>query len=181
VIAGWAGARLGSPIVGHWFEKVKIADILLGRRLAGEAVGLSACLVFCGTKVNLPTMGVKVYHGMAVAVLTLHLLWIFWVICGALLTRHRRALRWLHIISLVYSVLIEALPWPPCPLTLLEAWLEARAGVTPYHGSFLVHCLEAIVYPDIPVSWVIAGAVVVCAFNLGVYAFRYYTRPDGGW
>ena len=175
------GAWLGSPIIGHWFEKIKMANILLTRRLAGEAVGLSACLVFWGTKVNLLTMGVKVYHGMAVTILTLHLLWIFWVICGALLTRRRRALRWLHIISLVYSVLIEALPWPPCPLTLLEAWLEARAGVTPYQGSFLVHYLEVIVYPDTPVSWLIAGAVVVCAFNLGVYAFRYYHRPDGGW
>ena len=29
-------------------------------------------------------MGAKVYHAMAVAVLTLHLLWILWVICGAL-------------------------------------------------------------------------------------------------
>ena len=116
-------------------------------------------------------MGAKVYHAMAVAVLTLHLLWILWVIGGALLTRRRRTLRWLHIISLVYSILIEALPWPPCPLTLLEAWLEGRAGVTPYHGSFLVHYLEAIVYPDIPASWLVAGAVVVCGFNLGWYAF----------
>jgi len=126
-------------------------------------------------------MGATGYHAMAVAILTLHLLWILWVICGALLTRRRRASRWLHIISLVYSVLIEALPWPPCPLTLLEAWLEARAGISPYPGSFLVHYLEAIVYPDIPVSWLIAGAVVICVFNLGVYAFRYRHSPDAGW
>lgn len=126
-------------------------------------------------------MGAKGYHAMAVAVLTLHLLWILWVICGALLTRHRRVLRWLHIISLVYSILIEALPWPPCPLTLLEGWLEARAGITPYQGSFLVHYLEAIVYPDVPVSWLVAGAVVVCVFNLGVYAVRYRHRTDVGW
>jgi hypothetical protein len=126
-------------------------------------------------------MGAKIYHAMAVAVLTLHLLWALWVIGGTLLTRRRRALRWLHIISLVYSILIEALPWPPCPLTLLEAWLEARAGIAPHQGAFLVHCLEAITYPDIPVSWLIAGAVSVCAFNLAVYAFRYYHRADGGW
>ena len=42
-------------------------------------MGLSACLVFWGTKVTLPTMGVKVYHVMAVAVLILHLLWILWL------------------------------------------------------------------------------------------------------
>jgi len=120
-------------------------------------------------------MGTRIYHAMAVAVLTLHLLWIVWVIGGVLLTRRRRVLTWLHIISLVYSMLIEALPWPPCPLTLLEAWLEARAGITPYHGSFLVHYLEAIVYPDIPESWLITGAVTICGFNLGLYAFRFWS------
>ncbi|MFZ0961793.1 MAG: DUF2784 domain-containing protein [Terriglobia bacterium] len=123
-------------------------------------------------------MGTGVFHVLAVAVLTLHLLFILWVIGGALLTRRRRVLRWLHISSLLYSILIEALPWPPCPLTLLEAWLEGRAGITPYHGSFLVHYLEAIVYPDISVSWLIAGAVVVSGFNLGVYAFRHRHRAD---
>jgi hypothetical protein len=126
-------------------------------------------------------MGAGVFHVLAVAVLTLHLLFIFWVMGGSLLTRRRRAWRWLHIICLAYSLLIEALPWPPCPLTLLEAWLEARAGITPYHGSFLVHYLEAAVYPDIPVSWLIAGAVVVCVFNLALYALRYRYRSDGGW
>jgi len=124
-------------------------------------------------------MSVTIYHMMAIAVLTAHLLWILWVICGALLTRHRRALRWLHIISLVYGILIEALPWPPCPLTLLEAGLEARAGITPYHGSFVVHYLEAIVYPDVPVSWLVAGAVAICAFNLGVYALRHHHCARG--
>ncbi len=118
-------------------------------------------------------MGKEICRTLAAAVLALHLLWIAWVIGGAVLTRRRRMLAWFHIISLVYSILIEALPWPPCPLTLLEIWLEARAGIIPYHGPFLVHYLDAIVYPDVPVSWLIAGAVVVCGFNLAVYAFRF--------
>jgi hypothetical protein len=121
------------------------------------------------------------YHGLAVTTLTLHLLWILWVIFGALLTRGRRALRWLHILSLIYSILIEALPWPPCPLTVLETWLEVHAGVSAYQGSFLVHYLEAIVYPDIPLSLLIAGAVAICLLNLGVYAFRYRHRGAGSW
>ncbi len=126
-------------------------------------------------------MSATIYHVTAIAVLALHLLFIFWVIFGALLTRGRRALRWLHIISLVYSILIEALPWPPCPLTLLEGWLEARAGITPYQGSCLVHYLDAIVYPDLPVAWLVGAAVVICVFNLGVYALRYHRRANGGW
>jgi hypothetical protein len=118
---------------------------------------------------------------LAIVVLAVHLLFILWVIAGALVTRRRRALRWLHIVSIVYGVLIEVLPWPPCPLTALEGWLEVHAGVTPYQGSFLVHYLGATVYPDIPVVWLVAGAVLACLFNLGVYGFRYYHRGESGW
>jgi len=35
VCAGWLGAWLGSPIIGHWFERFKIADIYLVPALLG--------------------------------------------------------------------------------------------------------------------------------------------------
>ena len=50
--------------------------------------------------------------------------------------------------SLIYAIVIELVPWPPCPLTVVENWLEARAGIEPARGPFLVHVLDAIVYPD---------------------------------
>ena len=126
-------------------------------------------------------MSSQVYRLLAVAVLALHLAWILWVIFGALVTRHRPVLRWFHIFSLVYGIAIEVLPWPPCPLTILEQYLEDRAGVTPYHGSFLVHYLEAVIYPDIPLLLLISCAVAVCVFNLGVYVLRYRRRDGSGW
>ena len=123
----------------------------------------------------------RFYETLAVAVLVLHLLWIAWVILGAMLTRHRRWLRLLHIGSLIYSVFIEVLPWPPCPLTVLEQWLEGRAGIDPYRGPFLLHYLDAAVYPDIPVMALIVCAVAVCVFNLAVYIVRYRRRQTAGW
>jgi hypothetical protein len=75
-----------------------------------------------------------VYSLFAVFVLFLHALFILWVVFGAFLTRFRPVLRWLHIASLVWGILTELLPWP-CPLTLLENWLEAKAGVQPYEGG----------------------------------------------
>jgi hypothetical protein len=123
----------------------------------------------------------QLYRALAVAVLILHLLWIGWVIFGAVWTRRRRALRWFHIASLVYGIFIEVVPWPPCPLTLLEQWLEARAGVEPYQGSFILHYLDAVVYPNVPVTLLIVCAVAVCAFNLGLYVFRYRHRDTQGW
>jgi len=123
----------------------------------------------------------KVYQTLTVAVLAVHVLWILWVIFGVLFTRRRRLLRALHITSLVYSILIEVLPWPPCPLTVLEQWLEDRAGIVSYHEPFLVHYLDALVYPNVPVGLLVGCAVAVCLFNLVVYVFRYARRDTGGW
>ena len=109
------------------------------------------------------------YSVLATAVLFLHGLFIFWVIFGALLVRSRPILRWLHIASLVWGILTELLPWP-CPLTLLENWLEARAGVEPYQGGFLLHYLDRLVYPDISPTVLTVAGVFVCSLNLALYA-----------
>jgi len=119
---------------------------------------------------------------LAEAVLLLHLVWCAWVLLGWTLTRGRRVLRTLHLASLLYAIVIELVPWPPCPLTVLEGWLEARAGIEPAHGPFLVHLLDAMVYPDLPEWVVIGGAVVVCVAILGMYVRRYFRRAaDGRW
>ncbi|MGB8063750.1 MAG: DUF2784 domain-containing protein [Candidatus Sulfotelmatobacter sp.] len=109
------------------------------------------------------------YSSLATAVLFLHALFIVWVIFGALLARSRPVLRWLHIASLIWGILTELLPWP-CPLTLLENWLEARAGVEPYQGGFLLHYLDRLVYPDISSTVLTIAGVLVCVLNLAFYA-----------
>lgn len=38
VIVGWLGAWLGSPVLGHWFEPVKIANVYLIPALLGAFV-----------------------------------------------------------------------------------------------------------------------------------------------
>jgi hypothetical protein len=108
------------------------------------------------------------YSALAVSVLFLHALFILWVVFGVLLTRSRPILRWLHIGSLVWGVLTELLPWP-CPLTLLENWLEARAGVEPYQGGFLLHYLDKLVYPDISATVLTVAGVIICILNLAFY------------
>jgi hypothetical protein len=108
------------------------------------------------------------YSALATVVLVLHELFIVWVIFGAFFTRSRPLLRWLHILSLVWGILIEFLPWP-CPLTLLENWLEAKAGVQPYQGGFLLHYLDRLVYPDISATALTVAGVIVCGINLAFY------------
>jgi len=108
------------------------------------------------------------YSALAIFVLVLHALFILWVVLGALLARSHPILRWLHIGSLVWGILTELLPWP-CPLTLLENWLEAKAGVEPYQGGFLLHYLDKLVYPDISATVLTIVGVIICILNLGFY------------
>ena len=109
------------------------------------------------------------YSALAIVVLFLHGLFILWVVFGALLTRSRPILRWLHVGSLIWGILTELLPWP-CPLTVLENWLEGNAGVEPEKGGFLLHYLDKLVYPDISATVLTIAGVLICVLNLAFYA-----------
>jgi len=111
----------------------------------------------------------NLYSALAVCTLSLHALFILWIIFGVFLTRSRPVFRWLHIASLIWGILTELLPWP-CPLTVLENWLEAKAGVEPYQGGFLLHHLDDLVYPDISSTVLTVAGVVICLLNLAFYA-----------
>jgi len=102
------------------------------------------------------------------------------VLLGWSVTRFRPLLRTLHIASLVYTMVVESVVWIPCPLTSAETWFEARAGIEPAHGPFLVRTLDAVVYPDLPQWFVVGGAVIVCAAILAVYVRRYIRREASG-
>ncbi|MGD0841121.1 MAG: DUF2784 domain-containing protein [Candidatus Acidiferrales bacterium] len=122
----------------------------------------------------------NLYHALAIAVLALHLAWCAWVVFGWLFTRGRRLLRWAHIVSLFYSILIEVAPLN-CPLTVAEQWCESRAGITPYTQPFLVHYLEATIYPNVPLIVLVPTAVALCLFLLGVYIRRFLRRSSSDW
>jgi hypothetical protein len=87
------------------------------------------------------------YRAMATSVLSLHAAYIAWVILGAFFTRGRPRLAALHVATLVYGMIIEISGfW--CPLAALETWLEVRGNVPAYRGPFLLHYLDAVVYPE---------------------------------
>lgn len=109
---------------------------------------------------------------LAALVLLAHLLWILFVLFGWILTRHRPVLAALHIVSLVWGIAVEVGPWP-CPLTIAEQSLEARAGSSPYRGSFVIHYLDALIYPNVPealLTWLGGG---ICILILAIYGNRF--------
>lgn len=115
------------------------------------------------------------YSALAACVLGLHLVFIVWVMFGVLIARRRPLLRRLHIISLIWAILVEIFPWT-CPLTFLENWLEGRAGIQPYQGGFLLHYLDALVYPDVSPLLLTIVAVAICALNLAGYVHLFLRR-----
>lgn len=106
---------------------------------------------------------------------SLHALFILWVVFGALLTGSRPILRWLHVVSLIWGILTELLPGP-CPLTVLENWLEAKAGVEPYQSGFLLHYLDKLVYPDISATALTVAGVAICVLNLALYGRQIFSH-----
>jgi hypothetical protein len=57
-------------------------------------------------------------------------------------------------------------------MTVAEQFFETRAHIEPYHGGFLLHYLDRLVYPDIRESLLVCVGVAVCLFNLSIYAYR---------
>jgi hypothetical protein len=101
----------------------------------------------------------------------LHLVWVLLVIFGAFWTRRRTFWTVLHLLALMWGIVVEVGPWP-CPLTLAEQYFEGWAGLQPLDGSYLLHCIDSMVYPNLP-YWIVAiCGVTVCAVNLGVYVWR---------
>jgi hypothetical protein len=117
-------------------------------------------------------MSRETYLILADAALAVHSFYILWVVFGAIFTRGRPWLASIHIATILWGIIAETTS-APCPLTLAENWCEARAGVTPYHGPFLLHYLDATVYPNVPAVLLVAVALLVCLFNLAIYVQRF--------
>jgi hypothetical protein len=115
------------------------------------------------------------YSALVTLVLFVHAFFLVWIVFGAFVARSRPLLRGLHVVSLIWGVFTEVLPWP-CPLTLAENWLEQRAGIEPYQGGFLLHYLDKFVYPDLPASVLTSAGVIVCLLNLAFYGWLMWKR-----
>lgn len=118
------------------------------------------------------------YELLAGTTLALHLAFISWVLFGWLVTPGRPWLRLLHIATVVYGAFIMVSDWP-CPLTYVENYFKRRAGLQPYSESFLIHYLEALVYPDTNQTLLSVSAVAVCLGILGIYVVRFRRHAAG--
>ena len=104
----------------------------------------------------------------------IHLLWIVFLIGGAMIGRWIVWVKWLHVGALTFSLLLQVFRWI-CPLTFLEVWLRRRADPSGgYPGDFLAHYAERLVYLPVPPDAVLLATV----FIVGLSAWAYWPRPD---
>lgn len=116
---------------------------------------------------------------LADLVLIVHVVFIGFVIFGGLLAIWWRPVMWLHVPTVIWTIMLEFFGWI-CPLTPLEKTLREAAGSTAYAGSFVEHYLVLLLYPPgltREVQLVLAAAVLL--INLVVYGFVWRLQRQG--
>ena len=87
-----------------------------------------------------------IYKLLADVVFLVHLLFVLFVVLGALVVWRKPRLAWLHLPAVAWGALIEFAGWI-CPLTPWEQSLRRLAGEEGYTGGFVENYLVPIVYP----------------------------------
>ena len=112
------------------------------------------------------------YKILADIVVLLHLLWILFLIFGALLGTKNKGARIVHISGLVFAVIIQGFDWY-CPLTYLESWLRSKHDpALSYTGSFIVHYMEKMIYIQLPARLVFFLSILLFGINSWLYLRR---------
>jgi hypothetical protein len=123
-------------------------------------------------------MGYKIIADILVV---LHFIWIIFMLLGFFLTIYgffwEKFFDWwlfrtLHLSGILFVGVLTALK-RFCPLTILENISRGRYNPeTAYPGSFIVHYIGKLVYPDVNQTLLRAGTVFVAAFTLVVFILR---------
>ena len=115
------------------------------------------------------------YNLAAHAIVTLHALFILFVILGGLLVLKWPRLMWIHLPAAAWGMLVELAGWY-CPLTRWENHFLRAAGRAGYEGGFVNHYVMPLIYPPgLTRGTEILLGVIVLAINLGVYV-RVFNR-----
>ena len=107
----------------------------------------------------------------AEAVLLIHLAFIAFALFGATIATRWRWIIVFHLPAATWGVFVE-LTGRICPLTYLENYLRARAGLSGYTGGFIEHYLQPVIYPvglTREVQFILAGVVAVV--NIAIYGW----------
>lgn len=121
------------------------------------------------------------YRLLADSIVIIHFAWILFMLWGFILTLRgffhkeffeRWLFRTLHLLGIVYVGLLAVLR-QYCPLTILENALRKKYSPhLTYPGSFIIHYLQRLVYPDIQPLMILIPTMIIAIFAILVFIFR---------
>ena len=132
------------------------------------------------------------YKVLADLIVVIHFAWILFMLWGFFLTMcgfisayvlRRKKDRWriffdrwvfrtIHMGGILY-VAIMTLLGIACPLTIMENGLREHYNPDlTYHGSFVVHYIEKIVYPEANFLFFLIPTIVIAVFSIVMFILR---------
>lgn len=117
-----------------------------------------------------------IYKILADVIVIIHFLWILFMLLGfllilySILSRNKKFLflrlfRVAHLCGIFYVALLTILD-KYCPLALLEIYLREKAGYRIYKGSFIIHYIKKLVYPDVEPQVIIIPTIGIAVFTI---------------
>ena len=109
-----------------------------------------------------------IYSFLADLLVVFHLVFILYVIAGALLIFKWTKTLWLHLPSCFWGMTVE-FSGRVCPLTPWEIQLRRLAGEEGYTGSFIEQYLIPIIYPsglNREIQMLLGSTVLIVNFSL---------------
>lgn len=102
-------------------------------------------------------------------VVAAHFAYLVYLICGGFLALRWRRTIWLHVLAVAWAVGIVALHfW--CPLTVMEQWARARAGLAPLDpAGFIDHYITGVLYPETATGYVQAAVFLAVLVSWVLY------------
>jgi len=128
------------------------------------------------------------YKIIADIIVVVHFGWVLFMLLGFVLSLWgffwREFFNWwlfriLHLFGIVYVVLLAVLR-QYCPLTILENTLRARYNpILTYPGSFIVHYINRLVYPDVNPLILLIPTIFIAVFTVVIFIIKPPARIRG--
>lgn len=123
-----------------------------------------------------------IYKILADLIIIVHFTWIlfmllgfFWTVYAILFSQkffQRWVFRTLHLLGIFYVGSLSLLG-QVCPLTIWENSLRAKYDPSQvYSGSFIVHYIENLVYPELDVLVIKIATLFIAVFSISIYILK---------
>ncbi|WP_036436121.1 DUF2784 domain-containing protein [Mycobacterium sp. URHB0044] len=107
-----------------------------------------------------------------------HFAFIAYMVVGGFLALRWPRTIWLHVPVVIWGIAIELIDFV-CPLTWLERWARAKAGMAPMPvDGFIDYYLTGVVYPESAEYPVLALALLTVLVSWALFARRRRTSTQ---